>query len=110
VAAQVTAKRPDITIRSLQDWRGGELLKAEDAASLSAAAEEGLVLVTYDQSTIVPLLTQWAAVGRDHAGVVFVDERSIAQSDGGGKVRALTELWQRANGLDWTNVVAYLKR
>jgi hypothetical protein len=56
---------------------------------LTAALEEGLTLVTYDQRTIVPLLMRWRAEGRDHAGVILINRQSIAQADIGGQVRAL---------------------
>jgi len=65
--------------------------------------------VTYDQRTIAPLIAQWAVEGRDHAGVVFIDRKSISQADIGGKVRALLALWAQGNSLDWTNAVAFLK-
>ena len=94
---------------SLQAWRNGALLRAEDDIILTAALEEGLTLVTYDQRTIAPLVLQWATEGRDHAGIVFIDEKSIAQADIGGKVRALLSLWESGNALDWKNIVAYLK-
>ncbi len=53
VAKQVKAKQPEIVIRCLRDWRGGALLDAADEVILSAALEEGLSFVTYDQRTIV---------------------------------------------------------
>ncbi|HLK57138.1 MAG TPA: DUF5615 family PIN-like protein [Chthonomonadaceae bacterium] len=109
VADQIKAKRPELVIYSLQDWRGGALLQADDDVILTAALEEGLTLVTYDQRTIAPIVMQWAMEGRDHAGIIFIDEKSITQADVGGKVRALLNLWDQANFLDWTNVISYLK-
>ena len=109
LAEQVKAKRPEITIHSLRRWRGGALLREEDAVILAAALEEGLTLLTYDQRTIVPLVTQWAAEGRDHAGVIFIDDRSISQVDVGGQLRALLYLWDVAHAQDWKNAVSYLK-
>lgn len=109
VAAQVKSKRPEIVIHSLQEWREGALLRAEDHAILTAAMEEGLSFVTYDQRTVSPLITQWAATGRDHAGVIFIDDRSIAQGDVGGKVRALLALWLQGGTMEWTNIVTYLR-
>jgi hypothetical protein len=108
VAPQVKARRPEISIFSLRNWRNGALLNADDSDILTEAQTEGLTLVTYDQTTINPLLTQWAMEGRDHAGVIFVSRRSIAQSDIGGQVRALIALWDFSHSADWTNVVHYL--
>ena len=108
-AEQITSKRPEITIYSLRLWRSGAFLGAEDEAILEAARTEGLTLVTYDQHTIVPLVTQWMTEGRGHAGVILIDERSILQKDIGGQVRALMDLWDRSQADNWTNVVTYLK-
>ena len=65
--------------------------------------------MTYDQHTLAPLITRWAMEGRDHAGILFIDEKSIAPEDAGGKVRALLSLWEQRKNLDWTNVVSFLK-
>jgi len=109
VAKQVTAKQPEITIYCLRDWRGGALLQADDDVILTAALAERLTLVTYDMRTIAPMVTQWATEGRDHAGILFIDEKSIPQEDVGGMVRALLTLWDKARSLDWTNAISYLK-
>ena len=108
VMEHIREKRPDIGIESVLLWRGGDLRGREDEVVLMAARSERFTLVTYDQKTIVPLIVQWAAEGQDHAGVVLVDEKTIAQGDIGGQVRALLRLWDRDNALDWTNVVTYL--
>ena len=110
VMEQVRQKRSDIRIESVLLWRSGDLRGKDDALVLIAAQEENLTLVTYDQKTIAPLVTQWAMEGRDHAGVIFIDEKSIAQEDVGGKVRALLKLWEQGNSLDWINAVSHLKQ
>ena len=109
VAAQVKAKRPEIVIHSLREWREGALLRAEDDIILTAAWEESLTFVTYDQRTIAPLIVLWGAEGRDHAGVIFVNRCTIAQSDRGSQVRGLLALWEAKHTQDWTNLADYLK-
>ncbi len=108
VAAQVRTKRPDIPIQSVHEWRGGRLLGTADRGVLAAAAEDGLTLVTYDRKTIPPLVGEWSASGRSHGGVVYVDTRTIASSDFGRLVRALTRFWDRERTADWTNRIGYL--
>ncbi|HLJ55601.1 MAG TPA: DUF5615 family PIN-like protein [Chthonomonadaceae bacterium] len=110
VAAQVRAKRPECQIHSLRLWRGGELLDAEDDLILAAALEAELTLVTYDQRTIVPLVTQWMVEGRDHSGVAFLDENSILQEDIGGQVLAIVEMWDAGRCEQWPNSVMYLRQ
>lgn len=108
VARQVAAHRPEIPIHSLHDWRGGRLLRASDDEILHAAREEGLTLVTYDLSTIPDLLTRFAADGIAHAGVIFIDQRTILPRNFGGLVRALTACWDARREWDWTNRVYFL--
>lgn len=109
VAEQIAAEHPDIRIASVRLWRGGTFRGQTDATLLRAAREEGLTLVTYDCKTIPPLLTEWGGTGESHTGVVFVDERTIAQGDVGGQVRALVSHWEQTNTWDWTNQISFLR-
>lgn len=110
VARQVLAKHPQIALTSLHHWESGKLLHAEDAIILQTLADAGITLVTFDQKTIPPVLWDFALAERPHAGVVFVDEKTIAQNDIGGLVRGLTQLWEKECDSDWTNRVVYLRR
>ncbi len=107
VAAQVRSKRPEIPIVSLYEWRGGEFLGASDERILEAACE-GLTLVTYDRQTIPPLLKGCDITGRQHSGVIFVDNRTIASNDFGRLVRSLIAFWDSEGVAEWTDRVGYL--
>lgn len=109
VMEQVRLKRPEVRIECVLRWRDGALQAKRDEEILRAAWEDRLTLVTYDQRTIGPLLIEWAAKGRDHSGVVFIDRRTISQADRGNQVRGLLALWDEKHSLDWTNVAEYLK-
>jgi hypothetical protein len=109
VSVQVRRQRPEVSIQSIHEWRGGTLLGKEDALLLAAAAEDGLALVTYDQKTITPLLTEMALLGRRHRGVVFVDHKTIAPSDIGSLVTAILALWERCQAWDWVARVLFLR-
>ena len=109
VAVQIEAKRADIPIESAQTWRGGVLRGKPDDQVLRAAREAGLTLVSYDVSTITPLLVEWAAQAESHAGVIFIDNRTLAQNDFGGQVAALIAQWDIAQAWEWTNVVLFLR-
>ena len=80
----------------MAEWEDGSYLGQADAAGLRAAAAQELTLVTYDRRTIPPLLKAWAEEERHHAGVVFVDDRTISPVDIGGLVRALARLAKEA--------------
>jgi hypothetical protein len=108
VAAQVQAKRPDLAIFSVQRWRNRAFVGRMDAALLAAAQEEELTLITYDQKTIPPLLTELAFAESDHSGVIFVDNRTIASHDIGGLVRAILSFYEQSTAWDWKNRIAFL--
>lgn len=95
---------------ALTAWHDGRYLEASDEAILTAGAADHRVLVTYDQRTIPPLLRLWGEGGRGHAGVVFIDHRTIAPNDIGGLVRALVELQERLGELDWSDRTVFLRR
>ena len=94
----------------MAEWEGGDFLGQEDSACLLEAAKRGLTLVTYDRRTIPPLLKIWAEEGREHGGVIFVDEKTISPADIGGLVRALTQLFKETGKWDWTGRVYFLRR
>lgn len=110
VAEQAALKEPGLSIVSVHDWHGGAYLHADDEAILEAAGHEGMTLVTFDLRTVRPLLKEWGETGRSHAGVIFVDERSIGQNDYGAQVHALLGLWKRMRELDFTDRTLFLQR
>jgi hypothetical protein len=110
VAQQIRLARPDIEIVSVQDWEGGTWMTAIDEVLLSAARGQRLTLVTYDQSTIPLLLKEWGEQRIPHAGVIFIDDRTIARYDFGGLIRSSCSLYDTLGALDWTDRIVHLKR
>jgi Domain of unknown function (DUF5615) len=109
IAEQITRKRPDLPVVSLREWENGRYMSADDETLLQAAAGAGLTLVTYDQSTIPPLLARFAEQNLSHGGILFVDQRTIPSNDFGGLVRALVWFWEEHHDQDWANRLAYLR-
>lgn len=107
VAKQLASRRKNMAIVGLPQWEDGLYLGARDDALLAAACEQNLTLLTYDCRTIVPLLQDWGKKGVAHGGAVLADERTIAQNDYGGLVRAVEILWDAQQDFDWTNRVVY---
>ena len=99
-----------ITVHHMTNWENGDLVGQDDAARLELATRQSLTLVTYDRRTIPPLLKTWAESGRDHGGVIFIDEKTIAPSQIGTLVRALSSLYQETYKWDWTDRVCFLRR
>ena len=109
IAVQIRHKRPGIVIESVQTWRAGQFRQTEDTHILMAAAEARLTLVTYDRSTILPVLEEWGQAGRSHAGVLFISHRAIPSSAIGALVNALIVHWEATQADDWTDRIEFLR-
>jgi hypothetical protein len=102
-------KRPDILVTSIHHWHEGRFKAEQDREILAAAVLERLTLVTYDQKTILPLLVQWGQAGTTHAGVIFVDDHTIAPNDFGGLVWSLIAIWDACREDSWIDRVDFLR-
>ena len=107
VAEQVRAKRPDINVRSVHEWHEGAYLGVPDDAVLTAAYAEGLSLVTFDTQILSDLAFLFET-GIPFAGLIFVDDKTIANADFGTLVRALIYLWDQEHTADWNNRLIFL--
>jgi hypothetical protein len=110
VAAGMRRRDRLVTVRSLVEWEGGNYLGKEDSACLLEATVQELTLVTYDRRTIPSLLKRWAEEGRHHAGVIFVDEKTVSPKDIGGLVQSLGMLMKEVGHWDWTDRIYFLHR
>ena len=110
VAEQALLKNPKARILSIHHWHGGEFLSVSDELILEVASQEGITLVTFDQSTILPILKRWGEEGRSHGGVFFIDEKSIAQNDYGTLVRAMLKVWEQMANTSCENGVLFLQK
>jgi hypothetical protein len=82
----------------------------EDDDLLTECARLKVTLVTYDCRTIKPLLKRWADEGRSRAGVVFIDEDTIAPQDSGALIRALQKLANNLSDADLTDFTMFLAK
>lgn len=110
VATQIQKRNPDIVICTLQQWQQGQYLQASDEIILDRASQHSLTLVTYDLKTIPNLLIEFGRQKRNHAGVIFVDEKTIKPNNIGGLVKSLSILWKEENKADWSNRLLHLNR
>ena len=99
---------PGISIISLHEWRDGSFLGSQDDIFLPEASKEGLTFVSYDQKTIRPLLKSWAESGVDHAGFIFVDDKTIPPQDFGRLIKSLCQLWRSERRASWQNRIVCL--
>ena len=109
VADGLTRRNRLLVVHYMKEWKNGGFLGREDSLCLEEAARQGLTLVTYDRRTIPPLLKAWAEEERNHAGVIFVDEKTISPADIGGFVWALTRLARETGKWDWTSRICFLR-
>lgn len=110
VVTGLRRRNRSLTVYSMVEWEEGGFLGQDDDACLREATAQGLTFVTYDRRTIPPLFKSWAEEGRHHAGVVFVDEKTISPANIGGLVRALNQLAKEARNWNWTDRICYLRR
>lgn len=110
VAEGLRRRDKSAVVHTLQSWEGGNFLGQDDAVILREASTQKLTLVTYDRRTIPPLLKLWAESGKSHAGVVFIDDKTISPADVGALVRALIPLSAESSSWDWTDRVCFLRR
>jgi hypothetical protein len=110
VAEGLRRRHKALNVLCFAEWEDGRFLNAPDGVLLSEAAAQKRTLVTYDRKTIPPLLKTWAESGRQHGGVIFVDNKTIPTSDFGAIIRALQELFRESAKWDWTNRICFLRR
>ena len=110
VAEGLKRRHRSLLVQWMAGWENGNFLGQDDSSCLLEAAAQRLTLVTYDRRTIPPLLKTWAEEGRRHAGVIFVDEKTISPADIGGLVLALGNLVKETGKWDWTDRVLFLRR
>ena len=108
VAQSMRRRDRKIVVVAMADWEDGSFLGQEDAACLQEAAMQKLTLVTYDRRTIPPLLKAWAEEGRQHSGVIFIDEKTISPDI--GLAQSLGLLVKEACDWDWTDRICFLRR
>lgn len=90
VADQV--RRSGIDIRAVC---GSELAGKDDRFVFRAAIAEGRMMVTYNISDFSVVYADLLKEGATVPGLVFIDEKSISNSDIQGLARALTRLAER---------------
>jgi hypothetical protein len=110
VAAGMRRRDRRVIVLGMVEWENGNFLGLEDSICLTQTAVQKLTLVTYDRRTIPPLLKAWAEEGRQHAGVIFVDEKTISPADIGGLVQSLVMLAKETRQWNWTDRVCFLRR
>lgn len=109
IAKQVAKKRSDIPIFTIHTWHNGNYLGVDDETILKAAAAEKLTLITYDQKTMPPILSEWGQANINHEGVIFIDYRSIPPHKFGSLVKAIIWLWDTQSQANWYNRIIYLQ-
>src|SRR5271165_266706 len=110
VADGLKRRHRSLVVHWMAEWENGDFLGQDDSSCLLEAAAQRLTLVTHDRRTIPPLLKTWAEEGRQHGGVIFVDEKTISPAEIGGLVLALSSLAKETGKWDWTDRVIFLRR
>ena len=79
----------------------------DDADVLALATDDGSILVTHNVADIPPLLREWLAAGRSHAGVILIHgiDHSAHDLVAGGVERWLRRLPKLEDWIDLSAVV-----
>lgn len=96
-------------VRSLVAVEQGQLRGLPDDLVLQYCREHGHILVTADLATIPTTLREWADRQVDHAGVIFLSQKTMPTHDAVRLAKALLRVAEMSAGLDWTNRVVFLK-
>ena len=92
VARGINRISKEVSVVPTVDWEQGRFLGVGDELILEQAAK------------------LWAEIGRHHAGIIFVDEKSIPPPDFGGLIRALVTVHRDQARMDWAGRVSFLRR
>ncbi len=110
VAEQLLRDNPSASIISIHHWHNGKFCGVEDEIILKEACIEMLTLITYDLKTIRPVLKMWNEIGQDHAGVIFIDDKSIANNDYGALIKSILQIYMQLKDTDFKNRIHFLQR
>lgn len=81
----------------------------EDPALLMTLRDEGMVLVSFDRSSLAHHAGLLTREGVGHSGVILY-RRSVSQVAYGTQARLLLGLWKEAADWDWADRIVYLPR
>jgi hypothetical protein len=101
--------RPDFPIRHLSDWDGGAYRSLHDTALLLTLRDQGMVLVSFDRSTLPFYAGGLTRQGVGHSGVILF-RRSVSTLAYGRQARLLVDLMAEAVAWDWADRIEYLPR
>ena len=107
----VTLRRLDkyTDAQHLADWQDGRWLGEEDQVLLEGLWQDKRILASYDRATLPGHLAERIADGKDHAGVIFVDQERFPAVRIGQMARALAKLLTTYQAeRDWINRIVTL--
>lgn len=93
----------------IDDWQKGRWLGEEDPVLLEGLWQDRRILASYDRATLPGHLADRIAEGKDHAGVVFVDQERFPPTRIGAMAAALAKLLAAyPSPRDWVNRIVTL--
>jgi hypothetical protein len=93
----------------IADWQHGRWLAEDDPVLLEGLWQDRRPLASYDRATLPRHLAKRIAGGKDHAGVIFVDQERFPVTRIGDMARALAKLLATYPApSDWINRIVTL--
>jgi hypothetical protein len=109
VAVTLCRRHAGTDARHIADWQNGGWLGEDDLVLLEGLWEDRRILASYDRATLPGHLAERIAEGKDHAGVIFVDQERFPASRIGQMARALAKLLAAYPAeSDWINRIVTL--
>ncbi len=99
-----------IEVLSMQEWRSGDFIESSDEEILRATGADERVLVTQDVKTIPRKLNEFAALGIEHAGVIFVSSKTFGPGALTPVAVSIEALLAEMADTDWRNCVRFLPK
>lgn len=109
VAATLARLLTGTEAQHIADWQHGRWLAEEDPVLLEGLWQDRRTLASYDRATLPRHLAERIADGKDHAGVIFVDQERFPATRIGDMARALAKLLASYPApSDWINRIVIL--
>lgn len=109
VAAALRRLHPGLDAQHISEWQNGVWLGEEDPVLLEGLFQDGRILASYDRATLPGHLKERIAEGKDHAGVVFLDQERFPVTRIGDMARAFAKLLATyPDERDWINRILTL--
>ncbi len=92
VAAALRRFSPQTDAQHIAEWQDGQWLGEDDPVLLEGLWQDRRIFASYDRATLPGHVAQRLAEGKDHAGIIFLDQERFPVVAIGAMARGLSKL------------------